>query len=86
LRMWGGVMDMSMDGSPFIDSTEVKELFFNGGWCYGGFKATPVSGWTLAHTIAQDQAHELNLKYKLNRFNTGHLNDEKGVGTETWIG
>ena len=35
LRMWGGVMDMSMDGSPFIDSTEVKELFFNGVWCYG---------------------------------------------------
>ena len=22
LRMWGGVMDMSMDGSPFIDSTD----------------------------------------------------------------
>ena len=35
---------------------------------------------------AEDQAHELNLKYKLNRFNTGHLIDEKGVGTKTWIG
>ena len=23
LRMWGGVMDMSMDGSPFIDATGV---------------------------------------------------------------
>ena len=26
LRMWGGIMDMSMDGSPFIDNTEVEEL------------------------------------------------------------
>ena len=39
-----------------------------------------------AYTIANDQAHELNSKYRLNRFNTGHLIDEKGVGTKTWIG
>ena len=39
LRMWGGVMDMSMDGSPFIDKTHIQGLYFNGGWCYGGFKA-----------------------------------------------
>jgi len=38
LRMWGGVMDMSMDGSPFIDQTSIEGLYFNGGWCYGGFK------------------------------------------------
>ncbi|SVC11717.1 uncharacterized protein METZ01_LOCUS264571, partial [marine metagenome] len=44
LRMWGGVIDMSMDGSPFIDKTHIKGLYFNGGWCYGGFKATPASG------------------------------------------
>ena len=25
LRMWGGVMDMSMDGSPFIDRTHVED-------------------------------------------------------------
>ena len=33
----GGVMDMSMDGSPFIDKTHIQGLYFNGGWCYGGF-------------------------------------------------
>jgi len=27
-----------------------------------------------------------NEKFKLDRFNTGHLIDEKGVGTKTWIG
>ena len=86
LRTWGGIMDMSMDGSPVIDKSHIEGLYLNFGWCYGGFKATPVSGWTFAHTIAQDRPHKLNEKFKLNRFNTGHLIDEKGVGTKTWIG
>ncbi len=47
LRHWGGIMDMSMDGSPIIDKTPVDGLYLNAGWCYGGFKATPASGWTL---------------------------------------
>ena len=51
LRMWGGVMDMSMDGSPFIDKTSIPGLYFNGGWCYGGFKATPASGWCVLGTV-----------------------------------
>ncbi len=85
LRTWGGIMDMSMDGSPIIDKTHIDGLYLNCGWCYGGFKATPASGWTFAHTIAQDRVHELNAGYSLNRFNTGHLIDEKGLGTKTWI-
>ena len=85
LRTWGGIMDMSMDGSPIIDKTHIDGLYLNCGWCYGGFKATPASGWTFAHTIAQDKVHELNAGYNLNRFNTGHLLDEKGLGTKTWI-
>ncbi len=85
LRTWGGIMDMSMDGSPIIDKTHIQGLYLNCGWCYGGFKATPASGWTFAHTIAQDRVHELNKGFALNRFNTGHLIDEKGLGTKTWI-
>ena len=85
LRTWGGIMDMSMDGSPIIDKTHIDGLYLNCGWCYGGFKATPVSGWTFAHTIAQDRVHELNAGFSLNRFNTGNLIDEKGLGTKTWI-
>ena len=45
-----------MDGSPIICKTPVEGLYFNGGWCYGGFKATPASGWCFAHTIAQGRA------------------------------
>ena len=49
LRSWGGVMDMSMDGSPIIDRTPLDGMYLNCGWCYGGFKATPASGWCFAH-------------------------------------
>ena len=48
----GSVMDMTMDGSPIICKSPIPGLFINGGWCYGGFKATPASGWCFAHTIA----------------------------------
>ncbi len=82
LRSWGGVMDMSMDGSPFIDKTPVKGLYFNGGWCYGGFKATPASGWCYAHLIAKDEPHPLATAYRLDRFRDGAMIDEKGAGAQ----
>ena len=82
LRMWGGVMDMSMDGSPFIDSTDISGLFFNGGWCYGGFKATPASGWCYAHLLATGSPHETATELKLDRFKRGKMIDEKGMGAQ----
>ena len=80
LRMWGGIMDMSMDGSPIIDRTHVESLYFNGGWCYGGFKATPASGWCYAHLLATDTPHEYAKEYRFDRFEKGRMIDEKGVG------
>ncbi len=77
---WGGIMDMTMDGSPIIARTPLAGLYFNGGWCYGGFKATPGSGWCFAHTIARDQPHPLNAAFTLDRFASGRLLDEKGAG------
>ncbi|MES0862842.1 sarcosine oxidase subunit beta family protein [Ruegeria sp. SCPT10] len=82
LRAWGGVMDMSMDGSPFIDRTGIDGLYFNGGWCYGGFKATPASGWCFAHLLSTDRPHEVATAYRLDRFRTGHMIDEKGMGAQ----
>jgi sarcosine oxidase subunit beta len=82
LRHWGGVMDMSMDGSPIIDKTPIEGLYLNAGWCYGGFKATPASGWCFAHTIAQDAPHALNAGFRLDRFATGRVIDEKGAGAQ----
>ncbi len=80
LRNWGGIMDMSMDGSPIITTGPLPGLYLNAGWCYGGFKATPASGWCFAHTIARDEPHELNAAFTLQRFDQGRVIDEKGVG------
>ena len=82
LRSWGGLMDMSMDGSPIIDTTPVQGLYLNSGWCYGGFKATPASGLCFAHLIARDAPHTAAAAYRLDRFATGHLIDEKGAGAQ----
>ena len=80
LRTWGGIVDMTMDGSPIIGKTPIDGLYIDGGWCYGGFKATPGSGWVFAHTIAQDRPHPLNEAFTLDRFHRGYVIDEKGVG------
>ncbi|MCB9944953.1 MAG: sarcosine oxidase subunit beta family protein [Geminicoccaceae bacterium] len=85
LRQWGGIMDMTMDGSPFICRTPIDGLYLNGGWCYGGFKAAPGSGWCFAHTIARDEPHPLNAAFTIERFRQGRMIDEKGVGPNPWI-
>ena len=82
LRMWGGIMDMSMDGSPIIDQTHIGGLYFNGGWCYGGFKATPASGLCFAHLLATDTPHQVATAYRFDRFQRGYMIDEKGMGAQ----
>jgi methylglutamate dehydrogenase subunit A len=84
LRHWGGIMDMTPDGSPFICRTPIRNFYFNGGWCYQGFKATPASGWTFAHTIAHDDEHDLNRCFALDRFEEGRELDEYGIGNWTY--
>jgi sarcosine oxidase subunit beta len=82
VRMWGGVMDMSMDGSPIIDRTGIEGLYLNAGWCYGGFKATPASGFCFAHLLARDAPHPVARAYRLDRFARGAVIDEKGAGAQ----
>jgi heterotetrameric sarcosine oxidase beta subunit len=82
LRHWGGVMDMSQDGSPIIDKTPIPGLYLNTGWCYGGFKAIPGSGFLFAHLIARDVSHDAAGALRLDRFAEGYLIDEKGQGAQ----
>ena len=82
LRSWGGIMDMSSDGSPIIDKTHIEGLYVNAGWCYGGFKATPPSGHCYAHLIATDRPHEAATRHRLDRFNTGRILDEESKGSQ----
>jgi sarcosine oxidase subunit beta len=80
LRQWGGVMDMSMDGSPIISRTPLNGLILNAGWCYGGFKAIPAGGMTTAHLIARNAPHPLAAHLDLDRFANGRMMDERGIG------
>jgi methylglutamate dehydrogenase subunit A len=82
LRSWGGVVDMSMDGSPIIDHAPIEGLYLNAGWCYGGFKATPASGWCFAHLIARDTSHPIASDLRLDRFASGAVLDERGAGPQ----
>ncbi len=83
LRSWGGIMDMSPDGSPIIDKTHIDGLYLNCGWCYGGFKAVPGSGYSFAHLMATDMHHAPAAGFRLDRFATGRgLMDEEGTGSQ----
>ena len=79
LRNWGGIVDICPDASPIIGKTPVRNLYINGGWGTGGFKATPGSGWVFAHTIANDEPHPINAPFTLERFTSGALIDEHGA-------
>jgi methylglutamate dehydrogenase subunit A len=80
LRHWAGMNDMSMDGSPIIDRIGDDELYLSGGWCYGGFKAIPASGYAFAELIARGRAGDLIRPFSLSRFASGHVLDERGGG------
>ncbi|MBL8704723.1 MAG: sarcosine oxidase subunit beta family protein [Rhodospirillales bacterium] len=80
LRYWGGLTDMSMDSTAIMGATPVQNLWITTGWCYGGFKATPASGWTLADTIANNRPPDLIRPFALDRFERGYELDETGTG------
>ncbi|MCP4188140.1 MAG: sarcosine oxidase subunit beta family protein [Gammaproteobacteria bacterium] len=82
LRHWSGVMDMSMDGSAFICKTPLENLYLNGGWNYGGFKASPGSGWYFADLIANDRPDSVIEHFDLGRFKRGVIIDERGAGPD----
>jgi sarcosine oxidase subunit beta len=79
MRQWGGIVDISPDASPIVGKTPISGLYLNCGWGTGGFKAIPGSGYVFAHTIAQDEPHEVAAPFLLDRFTTGALIDEHGA-------
>lgn len=67
MRQWGGSLDMAHDASPIVSTTDIPGLFVSAGW-WGGFKAIPAGGFTLAHLIANDDPHPLIAPFGLDRF------------------
>ena len=68
LRMWGGIMDMSMDGSPIIDRTHIDGLYFNGGCAYGGSRPPQLLAGAIAIWLATRYPHQPRPPYRFDRF------------------
>ena len=81
LRQWAGLCDMTPDFSPIMGTTPIKGFYIDAGWGTYGFKATPVCGQTMAHTIAHDHEHELIRTFTLARFGKFELVGEKGAAS-----
>ena len=80
LRQWGGTLDIAHDASPIVSKTDIPGLYVSAGW-WGGFKAIPAGGFTLAHLIANNEPHKLIEPFALSRFD--HLNFILESGTTT---
>ena len=79
LRQWAGLCDMTPDFSPVMGTTPVGGFYLDAGWGTWGFKATPISGNTMAWTVARDKNHELIEAFRLSRFSDFSLVGEKGA-------
>ena len=85
MRHWSGTADIPMDGNAIVGNTPIENLFINCGWGYSGFKATPAVGWAIAELLASDVLPELLEPFSLDRFETGALIDDAGVGPYPWL-
>ncbi|MCZ6619990.1 MAG: FAD-dependent oxidoreductase [Gammaproteobacteria bacterium] len=80
-RQWAGMVDMTPDFAPIMGTTPVDGFFLDAGWGTWGFKATPISGKTMANTIATGRNDELITAFNLSRFEGFHLVGEKGAAS-----
>jgi sarcosine oxidase subunit beta len=80
-RQWAGMADMTPDFAPIMGRTPVEGFYLDAGWGTWGFKATPVSGKTMAYTVAHDEEHELIKSFRLSRFADYELTGEKGAAS-----
>jgi glycine/D-amino acid oxidase-like deaminating enzyme len=83
LRSWGGIMDMSPDGSPIIDRTHIDGLYAQLRLVLWRVQGGAGLGLFFAHLIATDRPHEAAARFRLDRFATGRgLMDEEGTGSQ----
>ena len=80
-RQWAGMADMTPDFAPIMGKTPVEGFYLDAGWGTWGFKATPVCGKTMSHTVANDENHPLIHGFTLDRFANYELTGEKGAAS-----
>ncbi len=81
VRQWAGMADMTPDFAPIMGKTPVRGFYLDSGWGTWGFKATPVAGKTMSHTLAKDSAHPLIEGFAFDRFERYALTGEKGAAS-----
>ncbi|MFN3987672.1 MAG: FAD-dependent oxidoreductase [Rhodocyclaceae bacterium] len=81
MRQWAGMADMTPDFAPIMGKTPVDGFYLDAGWGTWGFKATPVCGKTMAHTVATGEPHPLITGFSLDRFARYALTGEKGAAS-----
>ena len=81
VRQWGGMADMTPDFAPIMGKTPIEGFYLDAGWGTWGFKATPISGKTMAATIANDSNHALIHTFRFSRFEDYELTGEKGAAS-----
>jgi sarcosine oxidase subunit beta len=80
-RQWAGMADMTPDFAPIMGKTPVRGFYLDSGWGTWGFKATPICGKTMSHTVATDVSHPLIEEFTLERFARFRLMGEKGAAS-----
>ncbi len=78
-RQWAGMADMTPDFAPIMGTTPCEGFFLDAGWGTYGFKATPICGKTMSHTVAKGSNHPLIESFSLERFARLELTGEKGA-------
>ncbi|MEE9596690.1 MAG: FAD-dependent oxidoreductase [Acidiferrobacterales bacterium] len=68
LRQWAGITDMTPDYSPIMGLSPVENYYLDAGWGTWGFKATPISGKTMAELIATGRVPALIKPFGVDRF------------------
>ena len=81
MRQWAGMSDITPDFSPIMGKTPVDGFYLDGGWGTWGFKATPISGKTMAWTVVNDCNHELIEPFRFGRFQDFELVGERGAAS-----
>jgi sarcosine oxidase subunit beta len=79
VRQWAGMCDMTPDFAPIMGKTPLENFYIDAGWGSWGFKATPISGKTMAYTVANDDPHPLIEAFSLDRYENFSLVGEKGA-------
>ena len=81
MRQWAGMADMTPDFAPVMGLTPVENYYMDAGWGTWGFKATPICGVTMAHTVATGRPHDLIVPFGLDRFRDFALLGERGAAS-----